>query len=296
MIIVGGGAAGLSAALILGRCRRRVRVYDHGQPRNRRSERLSGFLSRDGLPPKELGRIGREQLAQYETVTLHEGEVVDAARTPEGFEVRLEGGARAHGRKLLLATGVTDELPPIEGIDAFYGTSVWHCPICDGWEHRDQPLAVVGTGRSAERLALELTAWTRDLVVCTNGQGRLSHARRGMLERNRIAVNDQPIVGLEGEEGKLRTLVLASGERLARTGLFFCGPERQRTDLAQKLGCALTRKGSVHTGNYETTAVKGLYVAGDASRLVRIAIVAAAEGALAAFAINSELTREQTAR
>jgi thioredoxin reductase len=296
VIIVGGGAAGLSAALILGRCRRRVVVYDHGQPRNARSERLSGFLSRDGLPPRELGRIAREQLEPYETVEVVDGEVTDATRDDAGFEVVLEDGSRRRSKKLLLATGVMDTLPPIDGIEAFYGTSVWHCPICDGWEHRDQKLALLGTGGSAERLALELTTWSRDLVVCTNGERGLSRASRALLEKNGIRVHDEKIAGLEGDAGKLRAIRFASGERLERDGVFFCGPERQRTHIAEKLGCELTRKGSVRTGNYETTGVPGLFVAGDASRLVRLAIVAAAEGALAAFAINAELTKEQLAR
>jgi thioredoxin reductase len=295
VIIVGGGVAGLSAALVLGRCRRRVFVYDHGQPRNRRSPRLSGFLSRDGLPPQELGRIAREQLRPYETVELRDAEVVDAARVDGGFEIALRDGSRQRGRKLLLATGVTDELPAIEGVDELYGTSIWHCPICDGWEHRDRALAVVGSGKSVAKLALELTTWSRDLVVCTNGRRGMSLSDRADLERHGIRVYDAPIVRLEGEGGRLVALHFASGERLERSGMFFTGPQRQRTDLAVKLGCELTRKGAVRTGHYETTEVPGLFVAGDASRLVRLAIVAAAEGALAACAINAELTKEDLA-
>jgi thioredoxin reductase len=174
---------------------------------------------------------------------------------------------------------------------------VWHCPICDGWERRDQPLGVIGTGKSAEEMALKLTTWTRDLVVLTNGQGgALKRGQRMLLERNGVVVNDSRITSLDGEDGRLRAVRFEDGERLERKGLFFCGPERQRTDLARTLGCEFTRKGSVKTGNYETTGVPGLYVAGDADGLVRLAIVAAAEGALAGFAINSELTKEQLHR
>ncbi len=295
VIIVGGGPAGLSAALILGRARRRVVLYDANEPRNARSERLSGFLSRDGLPPLELRRIAREQLAQYDSVVLRDGRVAQAECREDGFEIVLEDGTRERCRKLILATGIVDELPAIDGIDAFYGTSVWHCPYCDGWEHRDQPIAVLGKGKSAETQALKLTNWTRDLVICSNGPAELTRSQLRRLKRMRIAVREEPIARLEGEDGRLRAIRFASGETLARQGAFFPPAERQRCDLAVKLGCRLTPKGVVHTGAYEKTGVPGLYVAGDATRLVHLAIVAAAEGTMAGYAVNTELTKEDVA-
>ena len=169
VIIVGAGPAGLSAALILGRCRRKVLVCDNGKPRNRVSKRVSGFLTRDGMPPAELRRVGREQLALYDSVEIRDITVVDARCRDYGFEVELEDGTRLTTRKLLLATGVIDDLPPIEGAEAFYGRGLHHCPYCDGWELRDQPLAVYGGGASAKGMALELTMWSRDLALCANG-------------------------------------------------------------------------------------------------------------------------------
>lgn len=159
VIIVGAGPAGLSAALILGRCRRAVLVCDHGQPRNAASSSLHGFLTRDGIPPAELLRFGREQLQRYPTVELIPGEVIDAKRHGGKFEISMADGAQHSSRMLLLATGVVDELPPIKGIEAFYGRSVFHCPYCDGWERRDQPLAIYGRGRQGIGMALELTIW-----------------------------------------------------------------------------------------------------------------------------------------
>jgi thioredoxin reductase len=144
IIIVGAGPAGLSAALILGRCRRRVLVCDSGKPRNAASRAVHGFLSRDGTPPPELLDCAREQIRPYRTVTMLQTEVVDAEQSAEGFAVLLANGSSYFAPKLLLATGVVDELPAITGIDRFYGRSVHHCPYCDGWEWRDQPLAVYG--------------------------------------------------------------------------------------------------------------------------------------------------------
>ncbi|MBE0597952.1 MAG: NAD(P)/FAD-dependent oxidoreductase, partial [Desulfuromonadales bacterium] len=146
VIIVGGGIAGLSAALILGRCRRRVLVCDSNRPRNARSKGVHGFFSRDGTDPWELRRLGQEQLRPYPTVELLPCVVTDAVCHPGSFEIILEDGQRFLSRLLLLATGIVDHLPQIDGLLEFYGRSVFHCPYCDGWENRDQPLAVYGRG------------------------------------------------------------------------------------------------------------------------------------------------------
>ena len=152
VIIVGAGPAGLSAALVLGRCRRRVLVFDSGHPRNAASHGLHGYLTRDGIDPGEFLQIARDQLRQYETVQLRHVEVIDAQRLENSFEISLANGERFTSRRLLLATGVVDEIPQIEGMAEFYGTSVFHCPYCDGWEMRDQPLAVLGHGKAGAAL------------------------------------------------------------------------------------------------------------------------------------------------
>ena len=295
VIIVGAGPAGLSAALVLGRCRRRVLVCDSGKPRNAASHGLHGYLTRDGIEPAEFLRIARDQLRQYETVDLRHAEVIEARRLENTFEITLPDGARLTSRRLLLATGVVDELPQIEGLPAFYGTSVFHCPYCDGWEMRDQPLAVYGQGENGAGLALELLLWSRDLVLCTDGPTDLTAEDIERLDRHNIAIREDKLVRLEGNEGVLERIVFAKGESLAVRALFFSTGQRQASHLAEKLGCAFTDQGCVDTGDYETTNVRGLYVAGDASRLVQFVIVAASEGAQAAVAINKELMKEDLA-
>jgi len=295
VIIVGAGPAGLSAALVLGRCRRRVLVCDSGKPRNAASHGLHGYLTRDGIEPAEFLRIARDQLRQYETVDLRHAEVIEARRLENTFEITLPDGARLTSRRLLLATGVVDELPQIEGLPAFYGTSVFHCPYCDGWEMRDQPLAVYGQGENGAGLALELLLWSRDLVLCTDGPTDLTAEDIERLDRHNIAIREDKLVRLEGNEGVLERIVFAKGESLAVRAMFFSTGQRQASHLAEKLGCAFTDQGCVDTGEYETTNVRGLYVAGDASRLVQFVIVAASEGAQAAVAINKELMKEDLA-
>jgi thioredoxin reductase len=291
VIIVGAGPAGLSAALILGRCLRHVLVLDTNRPRNNVSHALHGFLTRDGIEPNELRRLGREQLRPYETVQLETVEAKSARCIKNGFELTLDDRRRVRCRKLLIATGVIDEIPSLDGIEPLYGQSVFHCPYCDGWELRQQPLAAYARRSQGVGLALELKVWSDDIVLCTDGL-RLSpkHIRR--LEDHNIVWRAEPIKRLEGSGGQLERILFTNGDTLARRALFFSTGQRQHSNLAAKLGCSFTSKGAVHTGKYEATDIPGLYVAGDASRLVQLAIVAAAEGAQAAFAINTSLMKE----
>jgi thioredoxin reductase len=292
VIIIGAGPAGLNGALVLGRCRRRVLLCDAGHPRNAASHGLHNYLTRDGIDPAEFLRLGRAELKSYESVTLLNMEVTDARLSDHGFEVTLNNGERAMGRKLLIATGVVDELPNLEGLDSFYGRSVFHCPYCDGWEMRDQPLAVYGKGENGLGLALELILWSPYLVLCTDGPSRLSPEDLERLATHNIPVREEQILRLEGKDGVLHQIVFADGKAIQRRGMFFSTGQRQASALPKKLGCEFTEVGCVATGEYEATNVPGLYVAGDASRLVQFVIVAASEGAQAAVAINKELLKE----
>ena len=289
VIIVGGGIAGSSAALILGRCRRRVLVVDSGRPRNGASRALHGFLTRDGTDPWEMRRIGREELQAYPDVHFREGEVAAADCLEGRFEIVLRSQERFASRILLLATGLVDKLPAIEGIEAFYGRSVFHCPYCDGWENRDRPLAVLGAGREGVEFALELLVWSRDLVLCTQGEA-LPETERQQLSRFGIAHRQERVLRLEGADGRLERLIFAGGPPLERQALFFLGEQQQSSTLLARLGCDM-KDGLGVTGNLQQTNIPGLFVAGDAARSVKLAIVAASEGAQAAFAINSALSR-----
>ena len=231
-IIIGGGPAGLSAALILGRCRRRVLVCDSGEYRNAASHALHGFLTRDGIEPQELRRIAHQELSRYETVELRKAEVTDAQRVENHFQITLGDELRLTARKLLLATGVVDHVPEVEGIESLYGRSVFHCPYCDGWEVRDEPIAIYGKGQHGKGLALELTTWSRDLVLCTDGPSELSVEDMEHLKHNGIKVREQEIKRLEGTNGKLDRIVFADAETLARSALFFSVDESQRSEFA----------------------------------------------------------------
>jgi thioredoxin reductase len=292
VIIVGGGPAGLSAALLLGRCRRRVLLFDDGRARNQRSRAAHAVFTRDGESPEELRRIAREQLERYD-VTVRRDTIVQVAREGAGFELVTRGGERHAARKLLLATGIVDAVPGIPGMDAIYGRSAFHCPYCDGWEVRDQRLAVLARGAEGVELALSVANWSSDVVLCTQTLRRL-HAQDALkLRAHGIASHPARIRELVHEAGQLRRIVFADGTSLERDALFFRAPTAQRCDLAARLGCLFTTKGAVKTGRLAATG-NGLYVAGDAAREVHFVTVAAAEGLKAAYAIHRELRLERS--
>jgi thioredoxin reductase len=293
VLIVGGGPAGLSAALVLGRARRRVLVVDDGRPRNWASRAVHGFLSRDGTPPAELRRIAREQLARYPDVELREGRVIDGVRRDGLFELTLGGGAQVRGRRVVIATGVQDELPAVEGLRELYGTSVFHCPHCDGWEVRDRSLAAYGRDDAhGPGLALELRAWSDDVVFCADGSREIGAAWRQRLARNGIRIVDTPLRALAARDGRLAALVFTDGETLARDALFFSVGRHQPSDLARRLGCEVFAPEGCRVDPRGRSDVPGVYIIGDASRDVLQVSVAAGEGATAAITLNAELIAE----
>ena len=289
-VIVGGGPAGLSAALILGRCRRRVLVCDVGRPRNRAARALHGYLTRDGIPPLELRRLGRRELEPY-GVDYHTVEVTEATRVGDRFRCTLGTGEAVESRFLVLATGVVDVLPPIEGLAELYGRSVHHCPYCDGWEVRDRPLAALGRGKDGFGLAVSLRTWSDDVVLCTDGPHGLRNAQRATLTRLGVALRTERIARLEGRAGLLQRIVFVDGRSLPRRALFFKPAKYQRSPLCEELGCSFTRKGAVRVLKHEKAGPEGLFVIGDASQDIQMAIIAAAEGVRAGHAINESLSR-----
>jgi thioredoxin reductase len=294
VIVVGGGPAGLSASLVLGRCRRRVLVCDIGQPRNQASHAVHCLLGNEGIDPSELLAKARREFAQYESVTFCASGVAKVTPCGNQFSVLCADGVTLTARTLLLATGLTDEVPRLEGIEGLYGRSVHHCPYCDGFEHRDQPLVVYGVGDKGASLALMMMQWSSDVILCTDGPAQLSSTMQARLDEHGIAVCSEKIAKLEGtEDGALRTIHLRSGKILERAAIFFTTGCHQTSDLSALLGCARDEKGHIVTDPVtEETSVKGVYVAGDASRDVLLVAVAIAEGAKAAVAINRALLQD----
>lgn len=290
VVIVGGGPAGLSAALVLGRCLRRVLVCDAGEPRNAPARVFNGYLSRDGSTPGEFLQICREQMARYENVELRQARVTDARRNGGSFTVMLEKGEVIEARMLVLATGVVDELPQIDGFRRFYGKSAHSCPLCDGWEHRGEGVVVTGGNQDAADLAIEMLQWSKDVMLCANGPLKCDAKARQQIARGGIRVIETPIARLEGEGDSLAGVRFTDGSFLPRTVLFFSPGQHQKSPLAERLGCEFCPEdGCIQCDEKAATCVPGLYAAGNASRGVQMVIAAAAEGTLAAVAVNNAL-------
>ncbi len=289
-VIVGGGPAGLSAALVLGRARRRVLVLDTGRPANGASAHaIGGLLAHGGVRPAELRQAGREQLAEHPTVEVRSDAVLDAEPLRQDLAVTLDDGAPVRTRALVLAHGLRYDPPPLPGVEALWGHSVFHCPFCDGWEVRDRPLAVHGNGPEAARSALVISGWSRDVVLCTDGPARLN-GEHATLERAGVRIREEPIQKLTGRDGRLERIEFAAGADEHRVALFVRTRREQPNGLAAALGCRLSEGGTIVADVDGRTGVPGAYAAGDAatehSRSVANAI---GSGSRVAYAVGLDL-------
>jgi thioredoxin reductase len=295
VVIIGGGPAGLSAALMLGRCRRKIIVLDSAQPRNAAARVFHGYLGRDGTEPRALMEAARQEVQHYGAEICSET-AVRAERLPveprSAFLIETSTGRTLQCRKLLLATGLRDCLPDLPGVKECYGISVHHCPYCDGWEHRDQHLLAYGNTASAARgLARLLTNWSSRVTVLTDGQPPES-VELTAQDRARLAFRPEPVEALLHTSGKLHAAVFKSGEQLAADALFFNVGQEPHCDLPRKLGCSFAKDAIARSQRKQRTNVPGLFLAGDVDGDVQFVAVAAAEGATAAVAINRELQEE----
>ncbi|MEW2408560.1 NAD(P)/FAD-dependent oxidoreductase [Streptomyces griseoviridis] len=293
VIVVGGGTAGLSAGLVLGRSRRRTLVVDAGEPRNAPAAHLHGYLSRDGMAPGEFLEVGREEIARY-GVELVRDRAVDAERDGPGFAVTLAGGRTVRGRALVVATGLKDELPRVPGLAERFGRDVLHCPYCHGWEVRDQPFGVLATGPLGVHQALMVSQWSKDVVFFPH---QVADAEFTDVDLRRLAAAGIDVVpgevaGLEVTDDRLTGVQLADGTVHERSVLFAAPRPVPRGELLAKLGAELRE---TPFGAYPViderglTTVPGLWAVGNAGGFAEQLINAASRGYRAGAAINGEL-------
>lgn len=292
-IVVGGGAAGLSAGLVLGRARRNTLLIDAGQQSNLPAHGIGGLLGHDGRAPAELYALGRKELESY-GVQIRSGDVVDVEGVDGDFTVRLGDGAGERSRCVLLATGMAYLPPDIPGIAPLWGRSVFHCPFCHGWEVRDLPLAVLADGDRATHLALLLRCWSDDIVLLTGGPSSLGAADRARLGGAGIRVDERPVAALDAHDGELSAIVFADAARLPRRGLLVAANLRQRDQLAERLGVAVAAPGPaaqdpVGVDSLCRTSIPGVFAAGDVTGEMPQVAAAIAAGSRAAAAVVQSL-------
>jgi thioredoxin reductase len=293
-VVVGGGAAGLSAALVMGRARRRTLVVDAGRQSNLAAPGIGGLLGNDGTPPAELYATGRAELAKYPTVVVRRGEVVDGAADGGGFVLELGDGSRLRCRKVVLATGMDYRSPAVSGLADGWGSWAFHCPFCHGWEMRDQPLAVLAGGDRAVHMALMLRAWTDDVIVLTDGTAGFDAGQQDRLAAAGIGVDERAIAEMRSEVDRLVSVEFEDGASVARSGVLVATTLSQRSRLAQRLGVAFAAPGplsedAVEVDPFHRTSVPGVFAAGDVCAQMPQVAAAVASGSLTGAAVVQSL-------
>jgi thioredoxin reductase len=296
-IVVGAGAAGLSAALVLGRARQRTLVVDTGRQSNLPAHGIGGLLGQDGRAPEAFYAAGRQELAAYPAVELRAGEVVGGERTDGGFVLELADGTRESARRVLLATGMDYRRPALTGIEERWGRSVFHCPFCHGWEVRDEPLGVLDRGESGVRRALLLRVWSDDVTLFADGPAELGGDDAERLQAAGVDVEERPVVGLRGPGETLTAVVLDGGEERTCRGLLVPVTLYQRSGLAEELGAVLAERApliadAVAVDPMFQTSVPGLSAAGDATAQMQSVANAIAAGSTAAAVLVHGLVAE----
>ncbi len=289
--IIGGGPAGMNAALVLGRARRKVLLFDDNKPRNAVTQHSHGFITRDGVSPSEFRAIGQQEISKYPSVEMHSTRIKTVTKPGTIFELVDDNGERFEAANIILATGFQEILPSVEGIYDYYGKSLFNCPYCDGWELRDKPLVVIAENEMmASHIPKVLYNWSRDLVVCTNGHRVLNEQHKTLFHKYGIRVVEDKIASLAGKDGQLERVLFENQPDIKRSGGLVGIQWKQATTIGQDLGCEVNTMGGIAIDDFGRTSIKGVYAAGDTSTIMHSQLIfAAASGSKAAVGLNTDL-------
>jgi len=289
--IIGGGPAGMNAALVLGRARRKVILFDDNKPRNAVTQHSHGFITRDGVSPSEFRAISQQEISKYPSVEMRSARIETVTKQGNGFELVSDKGERFEAANIMLATGFQEILPAVEEIYDYYGKSLFNCPFCDGWELRDKPLVVIAENEMmATHIPKMLYNWSRDIVVCTNGNRALNEEQKAFFHKYGIGLVEEKITGLAGKDGQLERIMFENHQDIKRVGGLVGVQWKQATTIGQDLGCELSALGGIVTDDFGRTNIKGVYAAGDTSTIMPSQLIfAAAGGSKAAAALTGDL-------
>lgn len=292
VIIIGAGPAGSAAAMVLARMRRKVLILDNKQPRNRYTHGMHNYLSRDGISPSDFLRLAHEELANYHIAHITTQVTAAVKNENDTFSVTADDGQQYHGKKLLLAMGVTDNIPGIPGMERLWGRGVYHCPYCDGWELCDKNIGLYARNFNGYGMALSLKQLTKNITLFTDGAGYLKKDQVRILHEEGIKVVTARIERLHcSDDNQLTCVVMKNGAEIGCDAVFVHHGYQVNNELLLQLGARCTSKGAAVTNRRQACSIPGLYVAGDAAIDIHFVAVAAAEGTKAAVAIHDDLMK-----
>ncbi|WP_312076368.1 NAD(P)/FAD-dependent oxidoreductase [Chryseobacterium sp.] len=292
VIIIGGSYSGLSAAMALGRSLRKTLIIDSGKPCNEQTPHSHNFLTQDGKTPKEISELSKKQVLEYETVEFHQGKAIDAKTTEKGFEIITENGEKFNSKKLIIATGIVDEVPEIKGFKESWGISLIHCPYCHGYEYKGKKTAIIANGDRAVHIASLVKNLTENVTILTRGKAEFTNEQKEKLERNTIQIIETEISELKHQNGMVENIVFSDGEEIEFEAVYGAFPFKQHADIPQILGCDFTEMGHIKTDFMQKTNIPGVFVCGDNSSMMRSVSNAVMTGNVSGAMVNMELVAD----
>lgn len=293
VIIIGGSYAGLSAAMALGRALRSVLIIDDSKPCNRQTPLSHNFLTNDGKSPAEITKIATEQVQKYDTINFCVGLVTNVIKIATGFNVKVASGEIFATKKLIFATGIKDVLPSIDGLSAFWGISVLHCPYCHGYEVRNEKTGIIANGDKGYDFSRLISNWTKDLILFTNGKSSLTSEQTQHLQSRNIIIEERKIGELVHDKGLLQNIQFEDGGTHLLTVLYVPVPFEQSCPIPKSLGCEQNEEGYIIVDSFQETTVKGVFACGDNTARMRTVANAVSTGTTAGMALSKKMILEE---
>lgn len=293
VIIIGGSYAGLSAAMALGRSMREVLIIDNGQPCNSQTPYSHNFITQDGETPGAITEKAKTQALKYQTVNFHKATAISARKEDSLFFVNTSTGEEFRAQKLILASGVKDQLPNIKGFSDCWGISVVHCPYCHGYEFKDKKTGIIANGEKAYHLASLINNLTNNITILTSGTTDFSAEQLSKLDAHDIKLRDAKITEILHEQGQVKGVIFEDGELVHFDALYAVVDFTQHSDIPASLGCEFLEQGHIKVDSHQKTSVQGVFACGDNSNMMRSVANAVASGNLAGAIVNKELTDER---
>lgn len=292
VIIIGGSYSGLSAAMALGRSLRKTLVIDSGKPCNEQTPHSHNFLTQDGKSPKEIAESAQKQVSEYETVHFHKGKAIDAKKSENSFEIITEKGEKFHSKKLIIATGIVDEIPDLKGFKESWGISLIHCPYCHGYEYKGKKTGIIANGDKAVHISSLVKNLTEDVTILTQGKANFTDEQLEKLKRNNIQIIESEISELKHDNGIVESIIFSDQTEMKFEAVYGAFPFHQHSEIPKNLGCEFTEFGHIKTDQFQKTNIPGIFVCGDNSSMMRSVSNAVMTGNVAGAMVNMELVTD----